>query len=98
MAMEKRFAAGEHDALDAETSPLREPALHLNRRDLFPSPIAPDVAHEAPAVAAAVGVEDEDGQPGHRIFTRQRQAESRLGCFPPRAWSHNCHRRSSSSR
>jgi len=42
----------------------REPALHLGRRDLLPALVAPDVAHQAPTVAAAVRIEDEDGQPG----------------------------------
>ncbi len=95
MAVEQRLAAREHNPPDAELLPLPEPALHLGSRDLLASLVAPDVAHQAAAVAAAVGIEDEDGKPGHRIFAGQRRERYDRG---PRAGSEDGHRRSSSSR
>jgi hypothetical protein len=68
--MKQRFATAEYDAPNAELTPFIDPSDDVGDRELGLGRVAPDVAHEAAAVAAAVGIEDEDGQLRDRIDPR----------------------------
>jgi hypothetical protein len=90
--MHQRLAAGEHDRSHTQSLDFLEMALEFGRTELARRFLLPDIAHHAAAVAAAVGLENQDGQAFDPVrFHGDLGLTKRDGLTPPDCNQHRRH-------